>query len=86
MSSKNSVKAKYQSADECMQDSDENIRLAALEAKMGYVTLNTKTNKLSLCKELSLHEQPMFSSTGRVNPMLKKALKAQEKECGACKA
>lgn len=70
---------KYEDVDRCMADTDENIRLAALEAKLGYITLDCKSKKLSICKQLSLHQQPMFMPSGQYNPSFTKALRRQQK-------
>lgn len=71
-------KKKYVDVDKCMMDTDENVRLAAMEAKLGYITLDCKSKKLSVCKQLSLHQQPMFTPGGRYNPVLAKAISKQQ--------
>lgn len=69
---------KYKDVDQCMLDSSDNVQLAALEANMGFIKLDTKTKKLSICKQLTLHQQPLFTPTGQFNPSLLKAVKKQE--------
>lgn len=69
-----------------MSKSSAELQAAAKKANIEYVTLDTKEGKLKVCKELSLHQQPLFTKNG-VNPVVKSTLKKQEADCmSLCKA
>ena len=46
-------------------------------SKEGYITLDIKAQRLKVCKELSMHQQPLFTRKG-LNPIVKNLLARQE--------
>jgi hypothetical protein len=48
-------------------------------SKEGYITLDIGAKRLKVCKELSMHQQPLFTKSG-INPIVKNLLARQEKE------
>ena len=54
-------------------------KLVNNEKNDGYITLDIALKRLKVCKQLSMHQQPLFTRTG-LNPIVKNLLAKQEKE------
>jgi hypothetical protein len=70
----------FKSTSECMARPDSEVKSAAQKANIEYITLDTKEGKLKVCKELSMHQQPLFTKKG-LNPVVQETLKKQEADC-----
>jgi len=68
------------SVNQCMMLSTSELKKRADKAGIKYITLDTVQNKLKVCKELSLHQQPLFLNNG-INPLVQDRLNEQEKKC-----
>jgi hypothetical protein len=73
------------SVQQCMARPNLEIEAAAKKAGISYITLSTKEGKLSVCQQLSNHQQDLFLPSG-INPLVSKTLEKQEKQCNMCKA
>ena len=76
----------YQSVQQCMNDTDGNVKKVAQREKVPeYLTIDIKNNKLSVCTTLSSHQTPMLAKGG-VNPQITKAYGSMKKDCDSlCK-
>ena len=63
----------------CMTAPLSTLRQAADEMGIEYVTLDTKENRLKVCKEMSLHVRDTFTKEG-ICPNIKELLLKQEEE------
>jgi hypothetical protein len=75
----------YSSVTICMKDPANVVKNKLLQlhpSDSKFVTLDPKTNKLTMCKEISLHQDYLYTSDNKLNPVIQKSL--DEAECQVC--
>ena len=70
----------FKTVEECMRAPDSQVQNAASSSGIQYITLDTQKGKLSVCSQLSAHQQPFFTKQG-INPLIQQTLKKQEEDC-----
>jgi len=80
----NVKKNMYSSVTVCMKEPANVVKnklLSLNPSDSKFVTLDPKTNKLTMCKEISLHQDYLYTKDNKLNPAIQKSLDA---ECQVC--